>query len=143
MAPSNAAKTGGVEILAEEECRRLLGSRTLGRLAMVVSGWPQILPVNYAFTDGAVVIRTDAGLKLDETQMKEVAFETDEVNEAAGTAWSVMVQGTAYDITETLDSRSERLRHAHVEPQAPGDRDHWMGIYVHRISGRRFKLNRD
>lgn len=134
--------TPELEELSEQECERLLTQRDLGRVAIVVDGRPQIFPVNYAFADGVVVFRTGEGLKLDRSPTTEVAFETDGIDETNGLAWSVMVQGTAQNITNTIDTRSERLRHLSVSPAAPGDRSYWVGIYVSHISGRRFKLGR-
>jgi nitroimidazol reductase NimA-like FMN-containing flavoprotein (pyridoxamine 5'-phosphate oxidase superfamily) len=134
--------TAGLEDLSDQECERLLASQDLGRVAIVLDGRPQIFPVNYAFADGVVVFRTGEGLKLDRSPMTAVAFETDGIGETEGLAWSVMVQGTAQNITNTIDTRSERLRHLSVSPAAPGDRPYWVGIYVTHISGRRFKLGR-
>jgi|SRR5579859_2726389 len=128
------------EVLSEAECRRLLDTETLGRVAFVFDGRPQIFPVNYAFDDGVVVFRTSAGLKLERGPYTYAAFEVDHVDRATGVAWSVVVQGTAHDITDTIDTRSERLRQVLVKPVAPGDRSDWMGIYADRITGRRFKL---
>src|SRR6266511_2577554 len=51
--------------LSDAECRRLLGERHLGRLALVDADGPVIFPVNYAFAAGTVVFRTDPGGKLD------------------------------------------------------------------------------
>jgi nitroimidazol reductase NimA-like FMN-containing flavoprotein (pyridoxamine 5'-phosphate oxidase superfamily) len=134
--------TADLEELSEQECERLLASQDLGRVAMVIDGRPQIFPVNYAFADGVVVFRTGEGLKLDHSPMTAVAFETDGIDATEGLAWSVMVQGTAQNVTNTIDPRSERLRHLAVSPAAPGDRNYWVGIYVSHISGRRFKLGR-
>jgi uncharacterized protein len=134
--------TADLEELSEQECQRLLASQDLGRVAMVIDGRPQIFPVNYAFADGVVVFRTGEGLKLDRSPTTAVAFETDGLDETNGLAWSVMVGGTAQNITNTIDSGSERLRHLSVSPAAPGDRNYWVGIYVSSISGRRFKLGR-
>jgi uncharacterized protein len=131
-----------LEELSDQESERLLASQDLGRVAMVVEGRPQIFPVNYAFADGVVVFRTGEGLKLDRSPMTAVAFETDGLDKANGLAWSVIVQGTAQNITNTIDTRSERLRHLAVSPAAPGDRPYWVGIYMSHISGRRFKLGR-
>jgi uncharacterized protein len=134
--------TADLEELSERESERLLASQDLGRVAMVIDGRPQIFPVNYAFADGVVVFRTGEGLKLDRSPMTAVAFETDGIDETEGLAWSVMVQGTAQNITNTIDTHSDRLRHLSVSPAAPGDRNYWVGIYATHISGRRFKLGR-
>lgn len=131
-----------LEELSDQESRRLLASNDLGRIAMVIDGRAEIFPVNYAFADGVVVFRTGEGLKLDRSPMTAVAFETDGIDERDGLAWSVVVQGTAQNVTNTIDTRSERLRHLSVSPVAPGERNYWVGIYVTHISGRRFKLGR-
>jgi len=129
-----------IEVLSEEECMELLRSRHVGRVAVVDHGQPLIFPVNYATDDRAVVFRTAPGMKLHEARMARVAFEIDEVDTAAGTAWSVLVKGVAYEITETLDSLSERLRALVVEPMAPGERSNWVAVVRQEISGRRFAL---
>ncbi len=129
-----------LEALSTDECKRLLQAQRMGRIALVVDGRPHILPVNYVFDEGAVVFRTSAGLKLERGPLTEVAFETDDVDRRRGVAWSVMVQGTAHHITDTLDPLSRRLRDLPVEPAAPGARLEWLAVYADHISGRRFKL---
>ena len=49
----------------DDECRKLLGERHLGRLALVDADGLVILPVNYTLDEGSVVFRTDPGSKLD------------------------------------------------------------------------------
>ena len=132
--------TSDIEILSEEQCLDLLRSHRVGRIAMTDRGQPLIFPVNYAADDRAVVFRTAPGMKLTASPMSKVAFEIDEVDTAAGTAWSVMVQGVAYEITSALDHLSERLRSLVVEPMAPGERKHWVAVMRREISGRRFRL---
>lgn len=134
------ASTAEIEILSEDECLELLRAHHVGRIALTDHGQPLIFPVNYAADDRAVVLRTAPGMKLHESRMARVAFEIDEVDEADGTAWSVMVQGVAYEITDTLDSLSERLRTLVVEPMAPGERANWLAVMRREISGRRFRL---
>jgi uncharacterized protein len=129
-----------MEVLSEHECMRLLRSRQVGRIAFVDRGQPVIFPVNYAADERAVVFRTAPGLKLDWAPMSNVAFEIDEVDTANGVAWSVLVQGAAYEITEAIDDLSEQLRKLVVTPMAPGEREHWIAVVRRTISGRRFRL---
>jgi uncharacterized protein len=136
------ASRSEVEELSREECEQLLASQSLGRIAIVVDGRPQIFPVNYVFEDEVVVFRTSWGLKVDRSPLTPVAFETDMVDTVAGEAWSVVVHGTAQDITAAIDSLSVRLRHLAVAPAAPGERPYWMGVPVLEISGRRFRIPR-
>jgi nitroimidazol reductase NimA-like FMN-containing flavoprotein (pyridoxamine 5'-phosphate oxidase superfamily) len=138
-----STETAEIEILSEEECLDLLRSHRVGRIALTDQDQPLIFPVNYAADDRAVVFRTAPGMKLTGSAMARVAFEIDEVDTAAGTAWSVMVQGMAYEITDALDRLSEGLRALVVEPMAPGERRHWVAVIRREISGRRFRLRPD
>ena len=130
----------GIEVLSSDECEQLLRSSNLGRLALVVNGQPEIFPVNYAFAEGVVVFRTAPGLKLERAPMTQVAFEVDRVDTAHGIAWSVVVKGTAHDMSTAVDRLPERLRSLAVRPQAPGAHKAWMAIHEESISGRRFGL---
>jgi CBS domain-containing protein/nitroimidazol reductase NimA-like FMN-containing flavoprotein (pyridoxamine 5'-phosphate oxidase superfamily) len=134
------APAAEIETLSEEQCLELLRSHSLGRIALNDHGQPLIFPVNYAADDRAVVFRTAPGMKLQEAPMTQVAFEIDEVDAAAGRAWSVLVKGVAYNITWTLDDLSERLRELVVRPMAPGEHPNWVAIRRQEISGRRFRL---
>lgn len=66
----------------------------VGRIGVVVGGAPGILSVNDAIDGERVVFRTDEGLKLRHGTLRRVAFEIDGFDEAAGTGWSVLVQGS-------------------------------------------------
>ena len=129
-----------IEILSEEECMALLRSHEVGRIALVDHGQPLIFPVNYATDERAIVFRTAPGMKLTSAPMSKVAFEIDEIDPAAGVAWSVMVRGVAYEITTAIDELSERLRELVVTPMAPGDHGAWVAVRRHEVSGRRFRL---
>lgn len=126
--------------LSERECARLLQTQDLGRLAIVVDGRPEVFPVNYAFEDGVVVFRTSPGLKLERGPYTRAAFEVDHVDGKTGVAWSVVVRGTAQDISSATDRLAERLRRVIVKPAPPGSRRRWMAVYADRITGRRFSL---
>jgi hypothetical protein len=87
-----------------------------------------------------VVFRTSPGLKLERGPYTQAAFEVDSVDRRTGVAWSVVVHGTAQDISTAMDTLAERLRRLVVQPAAPGVRRNWMAIYADRITGRRFSL---
>jgi len=138
MTSENRARRTAV--LSERESARLLKTRDVGRLALVVDGRPEIFPVNYAFDERAVVFRTSPGMKLERGPYTAAAFEVDHVDRTSKVAWSVVVHGTAHDITGSADRLSERLRTLVVRPAVPGQRRRWMAIYADRITGRRFRL---
>jgi nitroimidazol reductase NimA-like FMN-containing flavoprotein (pyridoxamine 5'-phosphate oxidase superfamily) len=129
---------GSLEVLSESECMDLLATHHLGRLAVVVEDHPLIFPVNYALGDRIVAIRTADGTKLAAARNAHVAFEIDGCDVAAGHAWSVLVQGVAYEITEAADRQSVLARRLRVDPLAPGSHDRWLGIHPVAITGRRF-----
>lgn len=128
--------------LSADECRRLLAEHRVGRLGIVVGGQPVIFPVNYVFHDDRVVFRTDPGMKLRHAPLRRVAFEIDGYNEATRTGWSVLVQGSTYEITRAIDHRSEELLRLPVTPFAPGEKAHWIEIAAHTITGRRIEAGR-
>ena len=128
---------GRQDTLTESECIDLLARHHLGRLAVVVDDRPLIFPVNYALGDRVVAIRTADGTKLTAARNARVAFEIDGLD--ADVAWSVLVQGVAYEITDAVDRQSELARRLRVEPMAPGSHDLWLGVHPVAITGRRFR----
>lgn len=122
--------------LSGDECRRLLSEHHVGRLAVAVGGQPVILPVNYVFDGERVVFRTDEGLKLHHAPLRRVAFEIDGYDESEGTGWSVLVQGSTYEITRAIDRHSQELLRLPVTPLAPGEKAHWIEIVPVDITGR-------
>ena len=128
-----------LEVVSDAECTKLLRSHDLGRIAVVDrDGCPLIFPVNYFFDEGVVVFRTGPGSKLNLAPSKPVSFEIDGWEPDTGVGWSVLVKGIAHDITEPRGMPIARMRFWPVQPLAPGSREHWIGIWVNEISGRRF-----
>lgn len=129
----------GLEVLTEDQCRELLATRNIGRLAFTLDAQPEVFPVNYA-TDGTVVVfRTAEGARLQDAVKKRVAFEVDDWNPSSGIGWSVVVKGVAEEITGAIDPFAEALRRTPVVPLAPGAREYWIAIYPAEITGRRLR----
>jgi nitroimidazol reductase NimA-like FMN-containing flavoprotein (pyridoxamine 5'-phosphate oxidase superfamily) len=126
--------------IPEAECLEILGQHSLGRIAIVVDGQPQIFPVNYAMNGRIIAFRTAAGSKLSHAPASKVCFEIDEYDSSAGVGWSVMVQGVAVDATEAFDDVSWAARGAAPRPLAPGAKPHWVAIEASKITGRRFRV---
>src|SRR5665213_4102096 len=88
------------EVLSSDACVRYLRSVSLGRIGLSISSLPAVLPVNFTTHDGAILIRTRAGSKLDAAAHGAlVAFEVDGRDEERNAAWSVLVQGLSSEIT--------------------------------------------
>jgi len=128
-----------MEEIPEEECLEILDQRSLGRIAVVVEGQPQIFPVNYAINQRIVAIRSGAGTKLSHAPGSKVCFEIDEYDSSGGVGWSVMVQGIAVDATDAFDDVSWAARAAAPWPVAPGVKPFWLAIEPSKITGRRFR----
>lgn len=123
--------------LGPEECRTLLSTHGVGRVAVRTSdGRPAVVPVNYEVIDDAIVFRTDPGSVTAAAAGKEVAFEVDHVDEALSQGWSVLAVGPASVVTEP-DAVRRLTQHAHTTPWAGGEREMWVSIRPASLTGRR------
>jgi nitroimidazol reductase NimA-like FMN-containing flavoprotein (pyridoxamine 5'-phosphate oxidase superfamily) len=133
-----------VEELDEAECQRLISPGGIGRIAYTGRYDLVILPVNYQWSDGAILFRTavdgitgtDLRTGIPEADYK-VAFEVDEVDERAREGWSVLIQGPAHHLDDAAGQAAARS--AGVHPWAGEDRDHYIRITPTRITGRRVR----
>ncbi|MEV0406731.1 pyridoxamine 5'-phosphate oxidase family protein [Actinoallomurus sp. NPDC050550] len=128
--------SGGLEILSEEECRRLITAAPLGRIVFTERALPAIQPVNFAVSDGEVIIRTSSGSKLAAAARNTVvAFEVDEFDPAIHTGWSVVLVGHARVVSE--NGELSHLRSLPLRTWTPNEHDHYIAIRPELISGRR------
>lgn len=129
--------------MPDADCAKLLRANQLGRIALVdQQGRPQIFPVNYFFDEGIVVFRTDPGTKLDLAPGAHVAFEIDGWDQESSTGWSVVAKGISHELGNPSDALAQRIHFWPVKPVVAGARDHWIGIWVNEISGRRLRPSR-
>ena len=126
----------GLEILTVEECRDLLRSHTLGRVAVRIGEAPGILPVSYGLLDDDVVFRTDPGSKLSAALMRVmVAFEVDDIDVGSHTGSSVVVTGYVEEVRDT--ATLDRIDDLQLEPWVLEGRDFVVRIKTRTITGRR------
>jgi nitroimidazol reductase NimA-like FMN-containing flavoprotein (pyridoxamine 5'-phosphate oxidase superfamily) len=121
--------------LARAECLALLGRSSIGRVAFTQRALPAIRPVSYALVGTHILLRTTSaglGARLDG---QVVAFEVDQIDEATGTGWSVVVTGTA----RLLREPGELVRHDAVQlaPLALDEVDAAVWITPGDMTGRR------
>lgn len=135
-----AARHPDLITLDPAECRSLLSTHGIGRLAVSTPDGPVIVPVNYTVVDGAVVFTTALGTSPALAPGADVAFEVDHIDEALSQAWSVLVRGPAEHVTDP-DTVRQLTAAAHSTPWAGGDRDLWVRIAPKRITGRRIRAN--
>lgn len=127
----------GLEILDEEECRRLLASGYLGRLGVTIHALPAIFPVNYRLIGEAIYFRTGPGTKLNHAANGQVvAFQVDGgIDRAYRQGWSVLVLGRGEEVDDFGELQA--LAHLLPTPWAPGPRARVVRIPIEIISGRR------
>ena len=143
MAPSPATPTlgtmlvdEGLELLTEDEARRLLAASEVGRVGITIGAMPAIFPVNFRVVDDAIVFRTAEGSKMAAaTAGAIVAFEVDEVQPEVRGGWSVLVVGRS-EVVHDLEVTFKVLD-ARLEPFADGRRCAIVRITPDFISGRR------
>jgi len=96
----------GFHVLTADECRRLLASKRIGRLALTVDALPCVLPVQYEMVGGGLLLRTPGHHEVRAGLDGEVVgFEADDLDLDHGTGWSVSVTGTVHvvDVPGTVD----------------------------------------
>jgi uncharacterized protein len=125
-----------LEVLTYDECLRLLGSRSVGRIAFVDAGTPIIVPVNYLLDGASVLIRSAPGSKLDTAdRARPLAFEIDDHDPSTRTGWSVLITGVADPVDEEEAIRYDRK----LDAWALGDRQDvaLLRLQADSVSGRR------
>jgi uncharacterized protein len=127
----------GLEVLDREECRDLLASVPLGRVAFCREGTPTVLPVNHVVDAWTVAFRTSFGSKLDAALgWHELAFEADAHDPRTRTGWSVLVVGRGEHVTDPAIVR--RLDGLGLDVWADAiQRSRWVRISMDDVSGRR------
>lgn len=125
-----------VGVLSDDQCLELLQALPVGRIGFIVDGQPMVLPVNYAWIDGAVVFRTAAGEKMDSVVGRQaVCFEVDHWDAETRTGWSVLVKGRADEVTEWAEK--EALEQVGLVPwNRQGWRPVWIKVVPTAITGR-------
>ena len=126
-----------VQHLDEDDCWDLLISSSFGRLALSISGEPDIYPVNFVASDKRLVFRTAEGTKLLElTVNNRVAFETDGVGRDE--AWSVVGRGEARVLEKQAEI--EAADQLPLRPVIPTLKYIYVEITPKMVTGRRFQL---
>jgi nitroimidazol reductase NimA-like FMN-containing flavoprotein (pyridoxamine 5'-phosphate oxidase superfamily) len=126
-----------VETLSREDALDLLQRHGfVGRVAFVIEGRPMILPVNYLAGAESLVFCTGEGTKLATLAPgATVAFEVDDSRPLEHAGWSVVVKGTAAEVTD--EEELTWLRRGPLKSWAVRPSAHWIRITYTHLSGRR------
>jgi nitroimidazol reductase NimA-like FMN-containing flavoprotein (pyridoxamine 5'-phosphate oxidase superfamily) len=123
--------------IGREQCVQLLTEHSIGRVAWQGTEGPQIIPVTYAWFEGAVIFRTSPyGVLSELMRPTEVAFEVDEFDENQHHGWSVVVHGRTKAVAEHSEL-SRMWTTSGVVPWASGTRNLFIHITPHQLTGRR------
>lgn len=131
---------GSLDEIDTAECWRLLGSQPVGRVAIVVDGYASVFPVNFALDGESIVFRTGPGTILQAINRVHVTFEVDQFDPVHRSGWSVMVRGTAHELTaENNPNLVARSAAAGATPWAPGARSRIVRMVADQVTGRRIR----
>ncbi|MER7989235.1 pyridoxamine 5'-phosphate oxidase family protein [Streptomyces noursei] len=125
--------------LGPAECRELLSTHGIGRVAVTLNDTPAIFPVNYTVVDDVIAYRTQAGSGPAAAAGHEAALEVDHIDDAFSQGWSVLAVGPAEVVTGFSESRRFEER-AYSAPWAGGGRNQWIAIRPGHLSGRRIRV---
>jgi hypothetical protein len=132
-----ATDRAGLEILHLGDCFLLLKSVPVGRIGFAAGGEVVLLPVHFLVDGQDVLFRTRSGSKLSALEVGHyVGFEADCYDAAAGTGWSVVVNGLAEVVAD--EDEAARLDALGLSPWGTEDsRRVWVRIRPSSINGRR------
>lgn len=127
-----------IRTLSEQECRELLTTTTVGRLAFAGDDGPELVPVNFAVIDDSIYFRTlpDGFLSRLRTGSHPVAFGVDHHDDMFQRGWNVTVKGSIRQV-EDRATINKVLSHDRLRPWAGGVRPMVMRIDIGSIDGRR------
>ena len=135
--------TGALEVEAEvlgvHDCWKYLQSTPVCRIAFTHGTDVEIFPVNFAASNGTVLIRTGAGKTLDTVvNAQQVSLEADGLNQYGTIAWSVVVKGRAVTVEDPEGYREAES--AGLSPWQAGTKNRLVRVTPGEISGRRFVI---
>lgn len=134
--PGQPMDHAGLEVLALEDCLRLLASVPVGRVGFYADGEVVVLPVNHVVDGQDIVFRTANGSKLSAAEGQDlVAFEADDYDGRTMSGWSVLVNGHAEIVYE--DAETRRLAGLGLRSWASAaERPFWIRIRPTSVTGR-------
>ena len=126
----------GFRELGRQECLRLMAQVPVGRIVYTRRALPAVLPVNFGLDgDGAVLLRTSASSDMVRAiDGAVVAFETDDVDAARHSGWSVVVTGSATVVTDPAEH--DRLARTGPVSWVPAQQEVFVRIDPEMVTGR-------
>ena len=132
--------SGSFDELDREHCEELLRSTVVGRVAYSGPEHIEILPINYVYRDGAVLLRTApyGPLAALAPGVDGVAFEIDHHEDLTQSGWSVVVAGRIEAVRETAEL-ARLWEDTRPSPWAAGTRTLLLRLTATSITGRQVR----
>ena len=125
-----------LEVLDVGECRRLLASASVGRIAFTEEAMPVIQPASFALRGEDVFIPTGLSSKMAAGSRGAVlAFEVDDFDLVERTGWNVTVIGPSRLVSDPDQVRE--LDSLGVRPWAPSAKHCYIALRLTVVRGRR------
>jgi uncharacterized protein len=125
-----------LDVLDMAECRRLLPTVAIGRMAFTEAAMPSIQPAAFAISGEDVLIPTGLGSKMAAgSRGAVVAFEVDDYDLVERTGWNVTVIGPSRLIS--VPSQVAALDALGVLPWAPAMTHCYIALHMAVVRGRR------
>ena len=125
--------------LSSDTCIDLLRMHSIGRISVIVDGFPIVLPVNYRLVEELngpwILIRTRSGNVIDQAGVN-AGFEIDMIDPSHCVGWSVLVRG---QLSHVDDATVERIREQFDPLPWLTGRDSWLIIKPLEVTGRRLR----
>jgi nitroimidazol reductase NimA-like FMN-containing flavoprotein (pyridoxamine 5'-phosphate oxidase superfamily) len=123
-----------LERLSRAECRQLLPSASVGRLAVPTPQFPTLEPVSFALIEGELIVAAKAGSAGEAVAAGTVvSFEADVLDHVGRSGWSVTISGEIED----LDADVAALVRPFLVPWPVADGDRLLLVRSERITGQR------
>jgi Pyridoxamine 5'-phosphate oxidase len=123
--------------LARDECLRLLGGISLGRIIFTAGALPAVRPVRHLLIGEQIIIRASLGAAVGQQAGGTgtvVAYQADVIDADQQLAWSVVAIGRACrEDSETLVTRYREV----LRPSAREDMDELITISTDLVTGYR------
>ncbi len=119
------------------ECRRLLDTERLGRIALSVAALPSVVPVFYRVVDDRIVLGVEDRSLFAALSDNIVAFEVDHVDQETKVGWTVLVVGRSSPAPDLSLSVFTLPGNEAARDGLLGPPDRLIGISIDRLSGQR------
>lgn len=121
--------------LDTEECIDLIRPGGVGRIAFAAPDGPEVLPVNFAWLDGDIILRTAHEGPIAKELPHRVSFQVDRLDGVMSQGWSVLVKGKARLVQDPAEV--DDLASLSVHPWAGAGREAYVVVTPDIIAGRR------